>query len=253
MGPVVIHSLWTRPLLIPFYFALASVVVLILQAAFSTEPFKQLRPRVFSAAVDEEDEDEGVGSNDSGNQTGLIEAVKDHVERSGGSAIFLFQLLRLVLVLALLCLSIFNFLRDEEVQQHSVIDLWRKKKNKHKRGGELSEREWLDLAFFLNYVRVPFAESLTRVMNIEAVLVNCNFDLVLRLLFGVGRALGPKNPRFGRVVPSLLTLVYHLLRLRVPRYLATSYFHARACRWPGRRPTLDQNWRCCCRGRHPFD
>jgi hypothetical protein len=154
----VTHSLWSRPLLIPSYFALASIVILVLQAAFSTEPFKQLRARVFSAAVDEEDEDEGVGSNDSGNQTGLAEAFKDHVERSGGSAIFLLQLLRLFLVLALLGLSIFSFLRDEEVQQHSVIDLWRRKKNKHKHrqgGGELSEREWLDLAFFLNYVRPP--------------------------------------------------------------------------------------------------
>ena len=159
MGLVVTHSLWTRPLLIPSYFALASVVVLVLQATFSTEPFKQLRARVFSVAVDEEDEDEGVGSDDSGNQTGLVEAVKDHVERSGGSAIFLFQLLRLVLVLALLCLSIVSFLRDEDAQQHSVIDLWRKKKNKHKHGGELSEREWLDLAFFLNYVRVQISHS----------------------------------------------------------------------------------------------
>jgi hypothetical protein len=67
----------------------------------------------------------------------------DHVKRSGGSAIFLFQLfqlLRLVLVLALLGLSLFSFLRDE-VRQHSVINLWGKKKDKHKRGGELSERE----------------------------------------------------------------------------------------------------------------
>jgi hypothetical protein len=167
VGPIVLHSLWTRPLLIPSYFALASVVVLVLQAAFSTEPFKQLRARIFSASVDEEDEDEGVESNDSGNQTGLVEAVKDHVERSGGSVIFLFQLLRLALVLALLSLSIFNFLGDEEMQQHSVVELWRKKKHKHRRGGgELSEREWLDLAFFLDYVRVPSAKSPTRVMHI---------------------------------------------------------------------------------------
>ena len=224
MGPVVTHSLWTSPLFIPSYSALASVVVLILQAASSTEPFKQLRARVFSAADDEGDEDEGVGSNDSGDQTGLVEAFKDHVERSGGSAIFLFQLLRLVLVFALLCLSIFNFLEDEEVQQHSVVDLWRKKKNKHKRGGELSEREWLALTFFLNYVRVPSSRPPN--LSLESCL---NFDSVLRLLFGVGRAHGPKNPRLGRVDPSLLALVHHLLRLRVPRYLATSYFHARAC------------------------
>jgi hypothetical protein len=149
-------SLWTCPLFLPSYFTLASVVLLILQAAFSSGLFKGFRSRVY-AIVDEEDEDQGVGSNDSNTETGLISAVKDHVQRSGGSVIILFQLSRLVLVLALLCLSIFSFLRDEESQQHSVIDFLRKKKHKHKDrqdDGEFSEREWLDLAFCLNYVRI---------------------------------------------------------------------------------------------------
>src|SRR6266851_4681986 len=47
--------------------------------------------------------------------TALVSAVKDHVERSGGSTIFLFQLARLVLTL--LGLPIFCFLREEEEQQ----------------------------------------------------------------------------------------------------------------------------------------
>jgi hypothetical protein len=49
------------------------------------------------------------------------------------------------------------------------------------------------------------------------VLVNCSFDLVLRLLFGVGRAHGQ---RLGRVVPSLLAPVHHLLHLRPIVFLA---------------------------------
>src|SRR6266850_2539606 len=72
VGPVVTHSLWTRPLFIPSHFALVSVtvVVLILRDAFSTEPLnlKQLRAGVFPAAVNEEDKDEGVRSNDSGSR-----------------------------------------------------------------------------------------------------------------------------------------------------------------------------------------
>jgi hypothetical protein len=44
-----------------------------------------------------------------------VKRVKDYVERSGGSAIFFFQLSLLVLVLALLCLSIFMLPQDEEM------------------------------------------------------------------------------------------------------------------------------------------
>jgi len=88
-------------------------------------------------------------------------AVKDHVERSGGSTIFLFQLACLVIVLALLALSIFCFLREEEEQQQqqpssiNSTSLLRvnslhggskhgRKKPKHKHGlggGSFSERE----------------------------------------------------------------------------------------------------------------
>jgi hypothetical protein len=175
------NSLWTCPLFIPSYFALASILVLVLQAAFSSGSFKRFRARIiFATAVDEgEDEDEGVDSDDNSTQTGLVEAVKDHVERSGGSAIFFFQFLRLVLVLALLGLSIFSFLKDEEqVQQQDsvVVDLMRKKKHKHKhrqgQDSELSEREWLDLAFCLNYVRI--SQESFYVLPAEAMLVLTN-------------------------------------------------------------------------------
>ena len=168
-GPVhdmIYSSPWTRPLLIPSYFALASVVVLILQALFSSGLVKRLWLRVpIGAAV--ENESEGVsagesclvragGSSDSA-RTGLVSAIKDYVERSGGSTIFLFHL-------AHLGLSIFFFLREEEWQQQqqqpSSIDSagllrvhslrsaskhwmhWQKPKHKHGHGGgSFSERE----------------------------------------------------------------------------------------------------------------
>lgn len=161
-------SLWTRPLLIPSYFVLASIVVLVVQAVISSELFKQLRAHIFGTA---ENEDEGAGADESGadnsTRTGLVSAFTDHVERSGGSVIFLFQFLRLLLVLALLSLSIYSFIREEEQQQSGVnsglpVDtLMRsgkhgRKKHEHKHrpdGDTLSEREWIDLAFCLNYVR----------------------------------------------------------------------------------------------------
>ena len=120
---MIYSSPWTCPLLIPSYFALASVVVLILQPLFSSGPVKRLWLHApIGAAV--EDESEGAGASESsvvvaggssdGTRTGLVSAIN---ERSGGSTIFLFQFARLVLVLALLDLSIFCFLGEEEEQQ----------------------------------------------------------------------------------------------------------------------------------------
>ncbi len=278
-APFLIYSSpWTRPLLIPSYFALASVVVLILQALFSSRPAKRLwlRARIGAAL---EDESEGAaaaessvvaaGGNSDGTRTGLVSAVKDHVERSGGSTIFLFQLARLIVVFALLALSIFCFLREEEEpqqQQPSSINsasLLRvdslhgaskhgRKKPKHKHGhggGSFSEREWIDLAFCLDYVR--------RVSSLSADL-SCSLALctgiAIRVLFGVGRDHGAENPRLGRVFPSLLAVARHLLRLRVPRCLAIAHFYAGAGRWLGRCLALGQDRPpCCCGYRHPVD
>ncbi len=154
------YSLWTHPLLIPSYAVLASVLVLILQIIFQSGPIKALRARV-SASTEDTDTVGEYSANS--HQTGLVSAVKDHVKRSGGLIIFGFHLLRLVLVLSLLVLSIFCFLREEGLHAaDSGLDplnkhwgKWRKRK--HRGGGgsnSFSEREWLDLAACLNYVRL---------------------------------------------------------------------------------------------------
>jgi hypothetical protein len=138
------------------------------QAVASSEPFKQLRARILGTV---ENEDEGAGADESSvdgssDRTGLVSAVADHVEKTGGSTVFLFQFLRFVLVLALLALSIYSFVREEEEQQQqsgllpentlsSAGKYPRKKhRSKHRQDGDtLSEREWIDLAFCLDYVR----------------------------------------------------------------------------------------------------
>jgi hypothetical protein len=148
---------WTHPLLIPSYAALASIVIILLQTIYSSGPVKAFRAR-FSATT--EDTDATGESSTSSDQTGLVSAVKDHVERSGGSIIFIFQLLRFVLVLSLLVLSIFCFLKEEGSHSaDSGLSLlgkhwgkWRKRKNRHGDGFALSKREWLDLAACLTYV-----------------------------------------------------------------------------------------------------
>ncbi|KAI0291829.1 hypothetical protein BC826DRAFT_1105763 [Russula brevipes] len=158
--------LWTHPLLIPSYFVVASIVVLVFQAVSLWGPLKKLRARISVAA---EDVDAAGESSASSTRTSLVSAVKDHVERSGGSIVFLFQFSRLILVLTLLGLSIFSFVREEG--QHSVgsgIDLlgkhWgkkRKHRHKHHNDGSLLEREWLDLSLCLVYLYAAFLALLT--------------------------------------------------------------------------------------------
>ena len=153
------YSLWIHPLLIPSYAALASIFVLILQIVFSLGPIKALRTRISTST---EDTNTAGEYSPSSTRTGLLSAVKDHVERSGGSIIFVFHLSRLVLVLSLLVLSIFCFLQEEGLHSADFGPLnkhwgkWRKPKHRNGGGGSgsFSKREWLDLAACLNYVRL---------------------------------------------------------------------------------------------------
>ncbi|KAH9030174.1 hypothetical protein EDB84DRAFT_1562614 [Lactarius hengduanensis] len=154
-------SLWTHPLFIPSYLALLSIVVLVAQAIYSSGPVRRLRGEDAPAAANRGES----GANASATRTGFMSAVKDHVEKSGGSIIFFFQVLRLLVVLTLLGLAIFSFVQ-EEGQQHgspsSVVSAlskhWGKKhKGKHRHGGgSLTKREWLDLTLCLTYLYAAF-------------------------------------------------------------------------------------------------
>jgi len=157
--------LWTHPLLIPSYFALLSILVLVAQAIYSSGPVRRLRGKDAPAA--DTGGDSGVAA--SATRTGLVSAVKDHVEKSGGSIIFLFQVLRLLVVFTLLGLAIFSFVQEEgqqRVSPSSAISAYSKhwgKKHKRKRrngGGSLTKREWLDLTLCLTYVRLPSHRSI---------------------------------------------------------------------------------------------
>ncbi|KAH9984900.1 hypothetical protein BJV77DRAFT_1035217 [Russula vinacea] len=164
-GDAFVHSAdkssWTHPLLIPSYAVLASIAILLLQTIFLYGPIKALRARF---SVTTEDACTTGESSASSTRTGLVSAVRDHVERSGGLIIFAFQLSRLVLVLSLLVLSIFSFLQDEGSHSadsglNALNKHWgKRRKHKHRNSGgdSFSEREWLDLAACLTYLFTSF-------------------------------------------------------------------------------------------------
>ena len=104
--------MWSHPLLIPSYLALLSIVVLVAQVIVSSDPIRRLRGKDAPAAASAES-----GATVSATRAGFVSAVKNHVNTSGGSIIFVFQVSRLLVVLTLLGLAIFSFVQ-EEGQQH---------------------------------------------------------------------------------------------------------------------------------------
>jgi hypothetical protein len=159
-------TLWTHPLLIPSYAVLASIVALFLQTIFLSGPIEALRARL--PVISEDTCNTGESSAGS-TRTDLLSAVKRHVERSGGSIIFVFQLSRLVLVVSLLVLSIFSFLQGEGLHSADAgfklnalnkhWGKWRGRKHRNdggRSGDSFSEAEWLDLAACLTYLFASF-------------------------------------------------------------------------------------------------
>ena len=154
MQPILSHpSLWTHPLLIPSYLALLSIIVLVAQAVFSSGPVRRLRGKETPVAA--ADDESGVAVRANRTRTGFVSAVRDHVETSGGSIIFLFQVSRLLVVLILLGLAIFSFVQ-ERGQQHvspsSVAGMLSKMQARYG-GVSFTKREWHNLTLSLTYVR----------------------------------------------------------------------------------------------------
>ncbi|KAI9434157.1 hypothetical protein H4582DRAFT_2081171 [Lactarius indigo] len=156
-------SLWVHPLLIPSYLALLSVLVLLVWAIFSSGPVRRFHGEYAPVAATRGDSGVPV----SATRAGFMSAVKDHVENAGGSVIFTFQVLRLLVVLVLLTLAIFSSVQ-EECQRHisplSAVSALNGRDHKGKRhygGDSLTKREWLGLTVCLTYLYMAFLGFMT--------------------------------------------------------------------------------------------
>ncbi|KAH9166017.1 hypothetical protein EDB89DRAFT_2076263 [Lactarius sanguifluus] len=157
-------SFWTHPLLIPSYFAILSVVILLTQAIFSSGPVRRLLGEDAPVIATRGDSGVAMGAT----RTGFVSAVKDHVEKSGGSIIFIFQVLRLLVVLTLLGLAIFSSVQEgqQDISPSSAVsalDHWgRRHEGKYQYGGgSLTKLEWLDLTLCLTYLYAAFLGLMT--------------------------------------------------------------------------------------------
>ncbi|KAH9028054.1 hypothetical protein EDB83DRAFT_2526416 [Lactarius deliciosus] len=183
-----VPSFWTHPLLIPSYLALLSITVLLAQAVFSSGPVRRFRGE--DAPVAATCAESGV--DESATRTGFVSAVKDHVEKSGGSIIFIFHVLRLVVVLTLFGLAIFSFVQGEG-QQHispssaaSALN-GRGHKGKYRSGrSSFTKREWLDLILCLTYMYAAFLGLMTlTALRVRASVASFHLSLLLLGTFSV--------------------------------------------------------------------
>ncbi|KAF8265084.1 hypothetical protein EI94DRAFT_1736769, partial [Lactarius quietus] len=138
------------PVTHPIYLALLSIVVLVAQAILSSGPVRRLRGKDAPSAA--AGGDSGVTASATG--TGFVSAVKDHVEISGGSTIFLFQVARLIVI--------FSFVQDEGQQRVSPVSAFSKHWGK-KRKGKHAMRRCARVGYF-----VPSHLTLARHFSVYA-------------------------------------------------------------------------------------
>ena len=147
-----ICRIWHDSMILPSYVALASVLVLVLNVIFASRRVQQFWARMTRGESQENEVDERPSV--PRNETNIANDFSHHVEQHGGARVFSFQVLRLLSCSALLGLSIYIAMQDED----SAVNVLRKKgrhgkKHRHKDRHQLSDREWMDLLSTMTYVR----------------------------------------------------------------------------------------------------
>ncbi|KAI0068087.1 hypothetical protein BV25DRAFT_1834393 [Artomyces pyxidatus] len=180
------NAIWLHPFLFPAYVAAASALILTVRVLFSFGPLKKLREHFWSS---EEEVEWPIDSDTT--RTGLISAVRAHVNKFGGSTIYLFKLTRLLSVLTLLGLSIATFLQDEEGHAQPPSSLskhWGKKHKHHKNhdDSQFTKHEWLDLALCMTYLYASFLAVLSVTATFKrAAIVTRHLSVLLLATFAI--------------------------------------------------------------------
>ncbi|EJD04272.1 uncharacterized protein FOMMEDRAFT_106872 [Fomitiporia mediterranea MF3/22] len=180
------HPIWKDTLLFPAYFAILSVVVLLLYGISVSKPVQSLLPRLYpNRNVPNAQETNDAVSQEALQHNGVLADIKLHVNAKGGPVIFAYKVLRLVGCLALVGFTIATLIIDEQGRESSFLDALKKKKKKKKHArasDEFTEAEWLQVALCLAYTYASFL-ALVSVAVSRRWAKTANFHLVSLLLF----------------------------------------------------------------------
>ncbi|KAJ6501692.1 hypothetical protein C8R47DRAFT_1193380 [Mycena vitilis] len=183
------HTVWEDTLIVPAVVASASAVLLLLHLFLASVWGRKLRAFVFRTSEPE------VVDPAPPLPSGLFAEVKEHIAQHGGTAIFVFKLVRLVACLALLGLSIASLaLTEANKSGTSILGKWGKKHPKKNRSSStLSVTEWLQVAMCMSFfyssvlaITTVFAKrrwSQVAVKHLNTVLVAALLIYVYRDLF----------------------------------------------------------------------
>ncbi|KAI0317990.1 hypothetical protein OF83DRAFT_1118292 [Amylostereum chailletii] len=194
-GIVVIEShsstpVWRRALVIPAYVAAVSFILIVLRVTASFGPVKR-----FFAKSQEEESVLAQDPRTTDTSTGLLSAVKGHVNALGGPQIFVWRVMRMLSVFALLGLSVATFAQDEESRVggssfDALSKHWGKKHHrKHKKShtdGMFTKHEWVDLVLCLTYLYASFLAVFTVVSRRSgASTASAHLAILLLVIFSV--------------------------------------------------------------------
>ena len=144
-------SVWEDSLILPPLFAAVSLFIIGIHYVSTREFVKKVWAR-FTKHPIEEDElpelDVVMGP------SGFFAELRHHAKSLGGVDIFVYRILRLLSVFALVGLNTATFVLDEAPSVHTTNrgKHWGKKHRQNRGGNTLTYLEWLDLAISITYV-----------------------------------------------------------------------------------------------------
>jgi hypothetical protein len=164
-GNLLIHSysLWEDSLILPPIFATLSLLVLTVHYISTLNIVKRAWAHFTKSPVEEQSTEPNVVTD----ANGFFAELRHHTDSLGGLGIFIFRVLRLLSVFALVALSAVTFVADEEPSTNTIRKgkHWGKK-HRHRRGGSsLSFEEWLDLGVSIAYVSSQHTPVSKRLLN----------------------------------------------------------------------------------------
>lgn len=149
---ICLSSIWKDSLILPPVFATISLLILTIQFISTRKPVKKAWARFTKNPIEEEESEPNVATR----PIGYVAEFRYHAKSFGGLGIFVYRVLRLLSVLALVCLSVATFVLDEAPSTGANTTTrgkhWGKKHKHHRGGSALTYWEWLDLALSLAYV-----------------------------------------------------------------------------------------------------
>jgi hypothetical protein len=151
--PIYLYSMWEGSLILPPIFATISLLAIILHYISTRKSVKNAWAQFTNNPIDEEPSEPRTATD----PTGFLAELRHHANSLGGLDVFVYRVIRLLSVFALVGLNAATFVLDDPDDAPSTNTTrkgkhWGKKHKQHRGGNTLTFWEWLDLAVSVTFV-----------------------------------------------------------------------------------------------------